>query len=96
MDEKREADTLTLTLHGAAAFPSLLAIRRAFNRIDESVAEVVLDLTDVVIIDHTFMSRLQSMAEEFPHATLTLVGTDELTPVTDHPHSVRRRHLFRA
>jgi MFS superfamily sulfate permease-like transporter len=96
VDEKREGSMLTLTLHGAAAFPSLLAVRRAFSRVDESVNDVVLDLTDVVIVDHTFMSRVESMADEFPHAKLTMRGAEQLTPITDHPHSVRRRSLSRA
>lgn len=94
--EMRDGDKLTLTLHGAAAFPSLLAIRRAFNRVDGTVTEVILDLGDVVIVDHTFISRLESMAEELPDAKLTLVGAELLTPVTEHPHSVRRRYLSRA
>ncbi len=96
IEETRAGSTLTLTLHGAAAFPSLLAVRRAFNRVDETVSEVILDLTDVAIVDHTFLSRIESMADEFPNAKLTLIGAEKLTPLTDHPHSVRRRSFSRA
>jgi MFS superfamily sulfate permease-like transporter len=96
VEETRDGDTLTLTLHGAAAFPCLLAVKRAFNRVDESVREVVLDIRDVVIVDHTFMSRIESMADELPSAQWTLIGADEFTPVTDHPHSARRKVLSRA
>jgi len=95
VNETRQGSTLVLTLRGAAAFPSLLAVRRAFSRVDDTISEVVLDLTDVVIVDHTFSSRVQTMAEEFPRAKLLIRGSEQLTPVTDHPHSVRRRSLSR-
>jgi MFS superfamily sulfate permease-like transporter len=96
VEESRSANVLTLTLHGAAAFPSLLAVRRAFNRVDENVTEVVLDLTDVSIVDHTFLSRVQGMVEELPNATLRIDGAEQLSPVSNHPHSVRRKVLSRA
>src|SRR5690606_40994432 len=95
VNETRQGSTLVLTLRGAAAFPSLLAVRRAFSRVDDTISEVALDLTDVVIVDHTFSSRVQTMAEEFPRAKLLIRGSEQLTPVTDHPHSVRRRSLSR-
>lgn len=95
LNEARQGSTLVLTLRGAAAFPSLLAVRRAFSRVDDTITEVVLDLTDVVIVDHTFSSRVQTMADEFPRAKLTIRGAEQLTPVTGHPHSVRRRSLSR-
>lgn len=96
VDERREDGVLTLTLHGAAAFPTLLAVRRAFNRVDESITQVVLDLSDVNIVDHTFLSRVQGMVEEFPNASLHIHGADQLSPVSNHPHSVRRKVLSRA
>lgn len=96
VEEDRNGDTLTITLHGAAAFPSLLAMQRAFNRVDDSISEVVVDLSNVTIVDHTFLSRIESMADEFPRAALRLVGAEQMTAATDHPHSVRRRNLSRA
>lgn len=96
VDEKRDGSTLTLTLHGAAAFPSLLAVRRALNRVDSTVDHIVLDLRNVVIVDHTFSTRIAGMVDEIPGARLTVVETDHLSPVTDHPHSVRRKVLSRA
>lgn len=66
-------------------------MRRAFNRVDKSVADVVLDVGDGVTVDHAFTSHLGSMAEEMPNVKLTLAEAEQLTPVDDHPRSVRRR-----
>src|SRR5690606_34596859 len=41
VNETRQGSTLVLTLRGAAAFPSLLAVRRAFSRVDDTISEVV-------------------------------------------------------
>lgn len=81
--------TLTLTLEGAAAFTSLLAVRKQLTQLDPEVRKVVVDLTDVVIVDHTFLQRLHGMADEWPNATLELRGIDELDSSSSHPHASR-------
>lgn len=91
VERTEEGSVLRLTLRGAAAFPSLLSVRKALNNLDPAVERVVVDVSDVVIVDHTFLSRLEALSNEWPNAKLEIVGADALTPHSPHPHSTRRR-----
>lgn len=80
-----------LKLHGAAAFTSLLAVRKALANLDPSCRKVVIDVSDVVIVDHTFLRRVEEISNEWPQAELELVGMQDLKPHSSHPHSTRRK-----
>jgi hypothetical protein len=86
-----DGSELRLTLHGAAAFTSLLAVRKALSNLDPSFQRVVIDVRDVAIVDHTFLSRVEGLSNEWPNAELEIVGIDALTPHSPHPHSTRRK-----
>ncbi len=90
-EAEREGTRLTLTMHGTAAFTNLLAIRRVLASLDADVTQVTLDLSDVSLVDHTFLSRVETMADELPNAQLEIVGLDGLRGASDHPHAVRRK-----
>lgn len=81
-----------LTLHGTAAFVNLLKVRKALLSLPSGTELVVIDVTDVCLIDHTFLSRVATMAEELPHAALELVGLDALSLVSAHKYATRRKH----
>lgn len=91
VERSEEGDALRLTLHGAAAFTSLLSVRKALTNLDPKFRRVVIDVKDVVIVDHTFLSRLEGLSNEWPTATLEIVGIDALLPHSAHPHSTRRK-----
>ncbi|MGB5193393.1 MAG: SulP family inorganic anion transporter [Polyangiales bacterium] len=82
---------LRLALHGAAAFTSLLAVRKHLANLDPEVRRVIVDVSDVAIVDHTFLSRVEELSNEWQNATLEIVGIEALMPHTAHPHSTRRR-----
>lgn len=84
-------DSLTLQLQGAATFAGLLSVRRALDQVDEDVLEVFVDLSDVVLVDHTFLARLEGMADELPRAALEIIGLEDMQAASDHPHASRRR-----
>jgi MFS superfamily sulfate permease-like transporter len=91
VERSEEGDELRLTLHGAAAFTSLLSVRKALANLDPAFRRVVIDVKDVVIVDHTFLSRVEGLSNEWPTAELEIVGIDELIPHSPHPHSTRRK-----
>jgi MFS superfamily sulfate permease-like transporter len=91
VERSEDGHEVRLTLHGAAAFTSLLAVRKALRDLDPAFERVVIDVTDVAIVDHTFLSRVEGLSNEWPNAKLEIVGIDELTPHSPHPHSTRRR-----
>lgn len=82
---------LRLELHGAAAFTSLLSVRKHLANLDPEVQRVVIDVTDVAIVDHTFLSRIEELSNEWPSAELEIRGIEALMPHSAHPHSTRRR-----
>ncbi|MBM3975333.1 MAG: SulP family inorganic anion transporter [Planctomycetes bacterium] len=87
----RTGDELRIALHGAAAFTSLLAVRKAVLAAPADVRRIVIDCGDVTMIDHTFLSRVDAMGAELPHATIELAGMDGLHRMSGHPHATRRR-----
>ncbi|MEV8635322.1 SulP family inorganic anion transporter [Streptosporangium sp. NPDC051023] len=98
-DATRTGDVLHIRVPGAAIFTTLLPLRRTVNAASaadgaggarQDVTEVVVDVEDAALVDHTFLSGLATMSREW-HATLTLRGLDRLTPVSSHPQATRRR-----
>jgi len=82
---------LRLTLHGAAAFTSLLSVRKHLANLDPRFTRVVIDVRDVAIVDHTFLSRVEELSTEWKNAKLEFLGIEALMPLSAHPHSTRRR-----
>ncbi|MFC3980447.1 SulP family inorganic anion transporter [Streptosporangium jomthongense] len=92
----RSGSVLNVRVPAAAVFTALLPLRRTVNGAtkddtgDGGVTEVVVDVTDATLVDHTFLSGLATMSREW-RATLTLRGLDGLVPVSAHPQATRRR-----
>lgn len=84
-------EVMEVRLHGAAAFTSLLSVRRLLTNLPAEVRVVRVDLSDVVLVDHTFLSRLRTMEDEWPNATLELVGIESMLASSEHPASTRSR-----
>lgn len=91
VERVEEGPELRLALHGAAAFTSLLSVRKHLANLNPEVRRVVIDVTDVAIVDHTFLSRVEELSSEWPNATLEIIGIEELMPHSRHRHSTRRR-----
>ncbi|GLZ38413.1 SulP family inorganic anion transporter [Actinokineospora sp. NBRC 105648] len=87
----RDGSVLRVRVPGAAVFPALLPLRKQIAKADEGVTEIVVDVRDAAVVDHTFLARLDELAKELPGATLTVTGLDELEPVSAHPQALRRR-----
>jgi MFS superfamily sulfate permease-like transporter len=89
----RVGHVLHVRIPGAAVFPALLPLRRAVNRaVDEDgdITEIVIDVRDAALVDHTFLAGTDAMARQWPTATLTFAGLDRLRPVSSHPQATRR------
>jgi MFS superfamily sulfate permease-like transporter len=91
IETANSGDEIRLRVHGAAAFPSLLSIRKQLSHLAPEVRRVTIDLSDAVLVDHTFMSRLRAMAEEWKGAELVLFGLEDFVASSEHPHAARRR-----
>lgn len=95
VDRSEDGDVVTLGIRGPAAFPSLLRIRRELDRIDDGTRTVVVDLSQCMLVDHTFLNRIEGMAAELDSAKLVVTGLDELRPVSTHPLAARRKEAAR-
>jgi len=88
---EREGDTLKVRIAGAAAFPAILQLRKHLCQLGPEVNLVSVDVGGAVLVDHTFLARLDGMSQEWPQARLEIVGIDRLRPASLHPHATRRR-----
>ncbi len=88
---ERDGSRMRVVVDGPAAFTNLLPVRRALAQVDESVEEVVLDLSGATLVDHTFLEKIHLAADEWPNAQLTVVGLDRLKAASDHPLATRVR-----
>jgi MFS superfamily sulfate permease-like transporter len=88
---QREGEALCLKVRGAATFTALLPVRAAVAELPDGVTEVRVDVSEAALVDHTFLSRLEAMSQEWPNAKLSLAGLEALEPVSQHPLATRRR-----
>jgi MFS superfamily sulfate permease-like transporter len=94
IDRVQVGDELRLKLQGAAAFPSLLKVRRELASLDGDVRRVVIDLADVRLVDHTFLSRIEAMSNELgPETKIEIEGLDGMHAASAHPHATRRKPI---
>ncbi|MEZ4280314.1 MAG: SulP family inorganic anion transporter [Myxococcota bacterium] len=91
VDRIRTGSELRLKVQGAAAFPSLLKVRRELVGLDPDIDRIVIDLADARLVDHTFLSRIDAMAAEIATAKLEIEGLDGMRAASSHPHATRRR-----
>lgn len=87
----RRGDALWVTVAGPAVFTNLLQVKRVLGSLDPDVREVVLDLTEADLVDHTFLEKVHLASEEWPDATLRVVGRDKLDHTTEHPFASLKR-----
>ncbi len=87
----RSGSTLEVEVQGAATFMALLALRKELAVVDDKIENVRIDLSNVALVDHTFLSRLDAMSQEWSRAKLCLVGIESFEPSSDHVHASRKR-----
>jgi MFS superfamily sulfate permease-like transporter len=95
LDEK----TWLISPRDAAIFLNWIAIRNRIERCGlRQNMNVVVDLSNTRIVDHTVMSRLHEMEREFDQRGigLAIVGLDEHVALSHHPAAVRLRGVHQA
>ncbi|MCB9638407.1 MAG: SulP family inorganic anion transporter [Myxococcales bacterium] len=94
LNAKHEANGKQLTIYaeGALTFLNLLKLRGIIEKnMTDDVEEVVVDFTQASLVDYTTQEKLLMMANEWPKASLRLVGIESLSGLSPHPHAFRRR-----
>jgi MFS superfamily sulfate permease-like transporter len=83
---------VVLMVRRAAVFSNWLGIRAAILKQAEGRDEVIIDLSDTRLADHSVMEKLHQLEREFAEGgkRLSLIGLDEHTPLSSHPLAARR------
>ena len=76
----------------AAVFSNWIALRGRVAGLD-SGKDVVLDLSETVIVDHTVMEKLHDLEREFEESNRRLVvtGLEKHEKFSEHPHAGRKK-----
>ncbi len=84
-----------LVVKNAALFSNWLALRGAILRNADGRDEVVLDLSQTRLVDHSTMEKLHELERSFGDLGkhLTVVGLEKLAPMSKHPLAARKSGL---
>lgn len=89
---EQDPKTYRVTVPHAAVFSNWIFIKHQINKLDHD-HDVVLDLSEAHLVDHTVMEKLHEMEMEFEESgrKFHVVGLDEHKKLSQHPHSARKR-----
>ena len=90
---KRRGDgSVLVSVKHSAVFGNWIGLRKEIAKLDNH-KEVVLDLSDTRLVDHTVMEKLHELQKEFEERDCTLIirGLDEHRPLSRHPHATRKK-----
>lgn len=93
--ERFEASATRIRVRSAAVFSSWLSLKRSIQK-EAETSDVVLDLSESCLIDHTVMEKLHELERDMSISgrILKVVGLDEHRPVSKHPKAARKkRHV---
>ncbi|MEX0701764.1 MAG: SulP family inorganic anion transporter [Planctomycetales bacterium] len=94
--EPRDERTCVVRARQSAVFSNWIPFRRQIEDLGLVQRQnIVLDLSNSKLVDHTVMEKLHRMQADFEQEGLTLeiVGLDTHLPVANHEHSARRLRL---
>lgn len=92
--EPRDESTTVIRAHQSAVFSNWIPFRRQLEQIGlVQHRNVVLDLSNTQLVDHSVMEKLHELQGDFSAEGLTLeiIGLDSHKPVADHEFSARVR-----
>lgn len=93
VEPEQDGKELVLRVKDAAVFTNFLGLRRHLREIDSvELDRVIVDLEGTWVVDHTVLTKLETIGDEWPDCELVVRGLDEHYPLSDHEHAARYRH----
>jgi MFS superfamily sulfate permease-like transporter len=95
---QHDENTCLIRARGSAVFSNWIPFRRQLEDLGLVQRQnIILDLSDTKLIDHTVMDKLHDMQRQFAQEGLTLniVGLDAHVPLANHEHAARKRGMAR-
>jgi MFS superfamily sulfate permease-like transporter len=91
--EELDANTYQIEARRSAVFSNWIMLKKRIEAIRHDKKNLVIDLSDTRLVDHTVMARMRELEAEFQQdgLTLSVVGLDEHRPMSSHPLAARKR-----
>ncbi len=96
--QQHDENTCLIRARGSAVFSNWIPFRRQLEDLGLVQRQnIILDVSDTRLIDHTVMDKLHEMQRQFAQEGLALdiVGLDAHVPLASHEHAARKRGLVR-
>ncbi len=96
--EEVDETTCIIKAHQSAVFSNWIPFKREIEDIGlVQRKNLIVDLSDTMLVDHSVMEKLHELQEEFKleGLTLELVGLNSHQPFASHQHAARKRGLAR-
>lgn len=84
-----EFDATRFIMHGAAAFPNLIWLKKALKHLPETKHIAIVDLSQVRLVDYTFLSGIRILMRERSDIIFHVVGLEKFNSISDHEDSTR-------
>jgi MFS superfamily sulfate permease-like transporter len=88
---RTENNEMRIVVEDVGIFTTLLKVRKALEDRPPEIERVVLDVRRAVLVDHTFIRNLQTMAEEWETTELVFEGLERMKSASEHPLASRRK-----
>jgi MFS superfamily sulfate permease-like transporter len=90
--ERREQGSVTVRVKDSAIFSTWIGLKKQLELLMKE-PQVVLDLSETFLVDHTVMAKLQEMKKAFKEkgSILVIVGLDQHQRLSNHPAAARKK-----
>ncbi|MFO0945129.1 MAG: SulP family inorganic anion transporter [Planctomycetota bacterium] len=94
--EQRDENTIEVVVRDAAVFSNWIALRRQIEGVlinYDGVQEVILQLSQTRLVDHTVMEKLHELEQDFAqrNCKLSIRGLENHRGLSTHPHAARKK-----
>jgi MFS superfamily sulfate permease-like transporter len=92
--EQQNDSTCLVRAHESAVFSNWIPFRRQLEDLARVQRQnIILDLSDTKLIDHSTMDKLHELVSDFEQEGLNMeiIGLEAHIPLADHKHSARKR-----
>jgi MFS superfamily sulfate permease-like transporter len=90
--ERREQGSVMVRVKDSAIFSTWIGLKKQLEPLMKE-PQVVLDLSETFLVDHTVMAKLQEMKKAFKEkgSILVIVGLDQHQRLSNHPAAARKK-----
>jgi MFS superfamily sulfate permease-like transporter len=90
----RDGGTYVVSVKSSAVFTNWIALKARLVQLDGD-KDILLDLSETWVVDHTVMEALHELEVEYEHRgrKLTLLGLENHVASSAHPQSARKKTI---